>query len=82
MRDALDSRITESKADLTARISDLKAHGDFRFAQIDSQFTQVRAEISGSAAGVKELFSSELRAFWAEILAALPQRARGASTDH
>ncbi|HEY1949631.1 MAG TPA: hypothetical protein VGG97_21655 [Bryobacteraceae bacterium] len=70
----LTSRITESKADLTSRIGELKSHTDFRFAQVDTQ-------IVSSATGIKELFLSELRAFRAEILAALPPRARGAGTN-
>ncbi len=74
VRETLAERIADTKADLTTRISELRS-------QTESQASQIRAEISNSATGIKEIVTAELRATRAEILAAMPERARSVGTE-
>ena len=68
----LNERISEVKVDLNLRISDVKT-------EVSAQSGALRIEIENSSKGVKELLTSEIRAITAEIIAALPVRARSAS---
>jgi len=77
-RDGLGARIIEIKGDLTTLKSDLTTRISEHRSQTDSQAAQIRAEIVGNTAGMKEVMSSEMRALKAEILAALPQRSQQA----
>ncbi len=71
---ALSNRISESKTDLNARISEVRV-------EMSSQAGQLRTEITSTSTGIKEFMASELRAVKAEILAALPPRARSVSSS-
>lgn len=68
----LNERISEVKADLNLRLSDVKT-------EVSAQSGALRIEIENSSKGVKELLTSEIRSIKAEIIAALPVRARSAS---
>ena len=69
---AIDSRLTEVKGDLTARIAETKADSLSATNQVrtDLQGATVRLEVRIDS--MKETFALELRAAKAEILNALP----------
>lgn len=79
---ALDARLTEVKVDFRSdmqnRFSEVRADGNEHTSQLRSEMSASVARVEARVEGMKEIFSLELKAMKAEILAALPERANRA----
>lgn len=80
--DALDRRITETRAELRDAKEDLKGRIADARSETTSQSMQIRSELNTAATHLRESLSSEMKLMKAEILSALPSRSKTVGGEH
>jgi hypothetical protein len=73
---SVETRIAEVKSDFASRLTELRSDDAAHAAQLRSEMNNTVLRVESRVDALKEVFSLELKALKAEILAALPARVR------